>query len=62
MVQVDENPDGTVTASSYAIVLSTPRGGHTVVDLSCTCEDLLIRDGDGFQVKRRQVHRDDLPN
>ncbi|WP_406636055.1 nuclear transport factor 2 family protein [Amycolatopsis sp. WGS_07] len=60
MLEVQEQPDGTVLAKTYAIVYTTPRGGKPAADFSCSCQDVLAR-GDGeFQVLRREVRRDDL--
>ncbi|MFF0018629.1 nuclear transport factor 2 family protein [Streptomyces sp. NPDC005374] len=61
MLEVSRNTDGSVTAVSYAQVLATPKGGKAELELSCSCEDLLVREGDRLLVRRRQVHRDDLP-
>ncbi|WP_328786212.1 MULTISPECIES: nuclear transport factor 2 family protein [unclassified Streptomyces] len=61
MLQVTPNVDGSVTALSYAQVLATAQGGRTALELSCSCEDLLVREGDRLLVRRRQVYRDDLP-
>lgn len=61
MQQVDENPDGTITVRSYALVFATALGGKAALELSCDCEDLLVRDGGRLQIKRRLVSRDDLP-
>ncbi len=61
MVEVTEQPDGTVLARSYALIINTPRGGQAVVGLSTTCDDVLVRDGEGgWLVANRQVVRDDL--
>jgi len=61
MLHVEEQPDGSVLARTYALVFETARGGATEILLSCTCEDDLIRADGGFQVRHRRVHRDDLP-
>ncbi|MEU7040851.1 nuclear transport factor 2 family protein [Streptomyces varsoviensis] len=61
MLQVDEQADGTVRARTYALIVSTPRGGQAAVHLSCSCDDLLVRQADGnLLVKHRTVERDDL--
>jgi 3-phenylpropionate/cinnamic acid dioxygenase small subunit len=60
MLEVDERPDGSVEARTYALVLRTPRGGPTAVHLSTTCDDVLVRVGGRLQVKHRSVSRDDL--
>jgi hypothetical protein len=61
MLHIDEQPDGSILASTYALVINTAKGGATEIQLSCTCDDELVRAGDGFQVRHRQVRRDDLP-
>jgi hypothetical protein len=64
MLVVDECTrarDADLSARCYAAVLETARGGATVVASSTTCEDLLVRAGEGFLVRRRVVRRDDLP-
>ena len=54
-------PEGDrLRARSYALIIETPRGGQAAVRLSTTCEDILVRSGDGWQVQHRQVLRDDL--
>ncbi|MEV0264798.1 nuclear transport factor 2 family protein [Streptomyces sp. NPDC050617] len=60
MLQVDEQPDGTVRARTYALILSTPRGGQAAVHLSCSCDDVLVRQDGKLLVKHRKVERDDL--
>jgi hypothetical protein len=61
MLTVDPAPDGTVRARCYALVLAIPRGGSPVIHRSTVCEDVLVRAGDGWAVRTRQVTRDDLP-
>jgi 3-phenylpropionate/cinnamic acid dioxygenase small subunit len=61
MLQVDPQDDGTVHARTYALITSTPLGGQAAVQLSCTCDDVLVREDGRLQVRLRQVHRDDLP-
>jgi hypothetical protein len=61
MLDVRPRPDGTVQASSYALIINTPRGGSPAAHLSTTCEDVLVRGEDGdWQVSSRVVQRDDL--
>ncbi len=60
MLQVDEQSDGTIRAQTYALILSTPRGGQAAVHLSCSCDDLLVRQDGKLLVKHRKVERDDL--
>jgi hypothetical protein len=61
MLEVEEQPDGSVTAQTYALVITTPRGGQTTVSLSTSCEDQLVRQDGRLLVRHRQVKRDDLP-
>jgi hypothetical protein len=61
MLEIEEQPDGSVLAQTYALVVSTPRGGDVAVRASTSCADVLVRDGDTFMVRRRTVRRDDLP-
>ncbi|RBQ20070.1 nuclear transport factor 2 family protein [Spongiactinospora rosea] len=61
MLTVDERQDGTIAARTYALVLETPKGGQAGVLLSCTCDDVLVRQGGELLVQHRSVHRDDLP-
>ncbi|BCK72928.1 hypothetical protein Srufu_068810 [Streptomyces libani subsp. rufus] len=60
-LEVSERPDGTVVAKSYAQLVRTPQEGETVLELFCTCEDVLIREEGRLFIKHRQVYRDDLP-
>lgn len=61
MLEVADQPDGTLVARSYALIISTPAGGQAGVHLSTTCDDVLVREGDELLVRSRQVRRDDLP-
>ncbi|MEU8551433.1 nuclear transport factor 2 family protein [Streptomyces roseoverticillatus] len=61
MLQVDPGPDGTVLARTYALITSTPLGGPAEIRLSCTCDDVLVREDGRLLVRHRQVYRDDLP-
>ncbi|WP_199510894.1 nuclear transport factor 2 family protein [Nucisporomicrobium flavum] len=60
MLDVEPQPDGTINARSYALILSTPRGGTAQVQLSCVCEDVLVRADGRLLVRERRVTRDDL--
>lgn len=61
MLTVDEQPDGTVAARSYALVIQTEQGGASVLHRSTVCEDLLVRADDGsLRVRDRKVTRDDI--
>jgi 3-phenylpropionate/cinnamic acid dioxygenase small subunit len=61
MVDVEQRNDGTVSARSYALIIRTPRGGPAGVHLSCTCDDVLVREDGRLLVSDRRVRRDDLP-
>lgn len=61
MLEVDEQADGSILARSYALIISTPQGGAAAVHLSCSCDDVLVREGGRLLVRHRQVFRDDLP-
>jgi 3-phenylpropionate/cinnamic acid dioxygenase small subunit len=61
MLDVRPQADGTVHARSYALIINTPRGGTSQVQMSTTCDDVLVRGADGdWLVSTRQVVRDDL--
>jgi len=60
MIAVDQGGDGAVRARCYALVIATRHGGDSVIHRSTTCDDVLLRDGDGFLVQSRAVTRDDL--
>lgn len=60
-LEVDERPDGTVVAKTDALIVSTPSGGQSTLELMCTCEDVFVRREGRLFVQRRQVYRDDLP-
>lgn len=58
MLVTEDRPDGTVSVRSYAPLLETPVGGSTRLLMSTVCEDVLVRVGEGWQVRERQVLRD----
>ncbi|WP_433226641.1 nuclear transport factor 2 family protein [Microtetraspora malaysiensis] len=60
MLSVDARADGTVLARSYALVISTPRGGQAGVHVSTVCVDVLVWDDEDLLVRDRHVTRDDL--
>ena len=60
MVEAVEQQDGTVHAAHYAIVFRTQLGGRPEVQLTASARDVLVRCPEGFQVRLRQVHRDDI--
>lgn len=62
MLEVDEQADGTVLARTYALIITTPKGGAAGVSLSCSCEDQLVREDGRLLVRHRRVCRDDLPS
>jgi 3-phenylpropionate/cinnamic acid dioxygenase small subunit len=63
MLDVERRADGTLLARHYALVLTTRRGGDAAMptSMSCTCDDVLVRDGDRLLVRLRTVRRDDRP-
>ncbi|GGS05465.1 hypothetical protein GCM10010269_50450 [Streptomyces humidus] len=60
MLQVDPGPDGSVVARTYALITSTAQGGQAGIQLSCTCDDVLVREDGQLKVRHRRVFRDDL--
>jgi SnoaL-like domain len=60
MIEVAEQPDGTIRADSYALIIATPAGGQAAVQMSTSCSDVLVRRDGGFLVAERQVCRDDI--
>jgi hypothetical protein len=50
--------DDAVRARYYALVIDTPREGQASLHLSTVCEDVLVRDGDGWLVAYRFIHHD----
>jgi SnoaL-like domain len=61
MLEVAEQPDGSVLAKTYALIIATPKGGAAAVHLSTSCEDQLVRVDGELKVRLRRVCRDDLP-
>ncbi|GGN33536.1 nuclear transport factor 2 family protein [Streptomyces fuscichromogenes] len=60
MLSVEQRDADEVLVTCYAQVLETPRGGRPELRASTGCRDLLVRDGQGWLVKHRFIHRDDL--
>ncbi|KMS77329.1 hydroxylacyl-CoA dehydrogenase [Streptomyces viridochromogenes] len=61
MLTVGEQPDRTIRARSYALVIETERDGASRLHRSTVCEDVLVRAEDGsLLVSRRKVTRDDI--
>lgn len=60
MLDVEPVDADSVRVRSYAQVIETPIGGQTVVRLSTTCADLLVRLDGKWLVRERKVARDDL--
>ncbi|MCS0639612.1 nuclear transport factor 2 family protein [Streptomyces sp. LP05-1] len=60
MVNVERRGPDEVFAQCYALVIETPRGGQARLHVSTRCDDLLVRAEGRWQVKDRQVYRDDL--
>lgn len=53
MLAVDQADDGSLVARTYALVLSTERGGQAAVRASTSCEDVLVRAEGRLQVRHR---------
>lgn len=60
MLEVAEQPDGSVLAKTYALIIATPKGGAAAVHLSTSCDDQLVRVDGELKVRLRRVCRDDL--
>ncbi len=60
MLSVEPAGQAGVRATSYALVIETPRGGQPRLRHSTVCADELVRGEAGWLVRRRQVSRDDL--
>ncbi|MGW5703095.1 MULTISPECIES: SRPBCC family protein [Amycolatopsis] len=60
MLEVEPLPGGEVRTNYYALVISTPKGGKAELYLSTTCSDLLVRWGNGWLVRHRQVDHDNV--
>ena len=60
MLTVAPEPDGSVRARAYALVMEIPAGGEVIVRRSTVCDDELVPAGGGWLVRRRQVTRDGL--
>jgi 3-phenylpropionate/cinnamic acid dioxygenase small subunit len=58
MLTVEPGDDDAVRARYYALVIDTPREGQASLHLSTVCEDVLVRDGDGWLVAYRFIHHD----
>lgn len=61
MVAVTAIDEHTWHSSFYALVVSTPVGGATAIQFSCTGTDEIDVSGPELLVRRRLVRRDDLP-
>jgi SnoaL-like domain len=60
MLTVDPRPDGTIGTRCYALVISTPEGGPSSVQVSTVCEDVLVSEDGDYLVRERRVTRDDI--
>ncbi|WP_328746846.1 nuclear transport factor 2 family protein [Streptomyces sp. NBC_00285] len=60
MLSVEPRQPDEVLVTCYAQVLETPRGGRPELRASTGCRDLLVRGAQGWLVKHRYIHRDDL--
>ncbi len=60
MIDVREEPNGTLHTRAYALVHLTPLGGEARVHRMCVMEDVLVRSRGRLRVLSRRVTRDDL--
>jgi uncharacterized protein (TIGR02246 family) len=60
MLDVVTESDGTVRATSYALVVETARGGQPALWRSTVCRDVLVHDGGRWRIRQRYVTHDDL--
>ena len=63
MAQVARQPDGTVRATSYALVVQTPGpAGSAAPGLwrSTVCVDVLVREDGRWRIRQRNVTHDDV--
>ncbi|WP_203217529.1 nuclear transport factor 2 family protein [Nocardia arthritidis] len=60
MISVDQDQDGSVRVTCYALVLATKLGGDSRLHRVCVCTDRLVREAGAFRVLHRSVTRDDL--
>jgi hypothetical protein len=60
MLAVYPENDGTLRTRYYALVIRTPKGGQPVIHRCTVAEDELVRQQGVWQVRRRNVTRDDL--
>jgi hypothetical protein len=60
MVTAQPQPDGSIRAQCYALVIMTPKGGQPFIGSSSSCEDILVREDGDWKVQWRKVVRDDL--
>ncbi len=58
MLDVRHLDDGSVFTRVYALPMRTPRGGGLDIFASVVCRDQLVAVGDGWQVRRREIHHD----
>lgn len=58
MVAADAVDDTTVRTRYYAVVFETPHGGRASVYLSTTGSDVLVREGDRWRIRHREIVHD----
>lgn len=58
MLDVRPQDDGSLLTRAYALPMRTPKGGRLDVFASVVCRDHLVAVGDGWQVRRREIHHD----
>lgn len=55
------NPDGTISARFYTVLLASGRDGTSRVHSTTVATDRIRRDQSGWRVLSREIRRDDLP-
>jgi actinorhodin biosynthesis protein ActVIA len=60
MLDVQPQPDGTIYATFYALVITTRPGGRPDIGPSCVVRDVLVRRDDGLLNRSRRVEHDQI--
>ncbi|MDI3408185.1 nuclear transport factor 2 family protein [Streptomyces cavernicola] len=61
MVDVQEQPDGSLHTRYYALAMATPQGGSLKIRGHMLCRDELVRRDGRWLVSRRHLEADGLP-
>ena len=59
-VALEEQPDGTIKSTVYALVVTVRPGGKPEIAPSCVVHDVIVRDGEEFYLRSRRVTHDQL--